>query len=320
MRDYNQTNLAHFLASSKHLPNWTEQIPSLIAQKLGQKHGDLPKWIAALANLPKFDAYSYDLQNAVSLITSENLDLNQLEQNLQILCPWRKGPFNFFGVDIDAEWRSDWKWQRLAPHLNLDNKNVLDVGCGNGYYAWRMLGAGAKSVIGVDPSLLFYCQFLVFKQYLAKLDVWHLPLTFEQLPLPKIGFDLVFSMGVLYHRFDPIAHLKRLHEFIATNGQLVLETLIIDGDERSVLVPKDRYAQMRNVWFIPSVSLLKIWLKRLGFRHINCVSVSTTSSDEQRVTKWLEFQSLKDFLDPHNSNLTIEGLPAPKRAILLANK
>lgn len=33
-------------------------------------------------------------------------------------------------------------------------------------------------------------------------------------------------------------------------GELVLETLVVEGDENTVLVPGDRYAQMRNVYFI----------------------------------------------------------------------
>ena len=103
-------------------------------------------------------------------------------------------------------------------------------------------------------------------------------------------------------------------------GELVLETLVVEGDENTALVPEDRYAQMRNVWFLPSVPALERWLRRAGFVDVRCVDVSTTSVDEQRSTDWMRYQSLPDFLDPQDHGRTVEGLPAPMRAVLLARK
>ena len=236
------------------------------------------------------------------------------------LSPWRKGPFDLFGVHVDTEWRSDWKWSRVAPHLDLRGKRVLDVGCGNGYYQWRMLGAGADSVIGIDPNWLFFCQFQAVQRYLPDLPAWHLPFALEDLPAALEGFDTVFSMGVFYHRRSPIEHLLALKDCLLKGGELVLETLVIEGDENQVLVPEDRYAQMRNVWFLPSVPALERWLRRAGFRDVRCVDVSTTSVEEQRSTEWMRYQSLSDFLDPADHSRTIEGLPAPRRAVLVARK
>jgi len=47
--------------------------------------------------------------------------------------------------------------------------------------------------------------------------------------------------------------------------------------------------------------------------------VTKTNVEEQRTTEWMRFHSLHDFLDVQNDNLTREGLPAPVRAILIAN-
>jgi len=312
-------NLKNYLIQI-NAEDWARQVINLTKQKLQTNHGDLAKWQTAVQNLPTINNCNYSFNDVVTLTSNDVVDKLSLEQNLRAMCPWRKGPFNLFGINIDSEWCSNLKWQRIQNKINITKHKVLDVGCGNGYYLWRMLASGAQSVIGIDPNLLFYHQFLVLKKYLAHLNVWHLPLTLEDLPITDIGFDTVFSMGVLYHRTDPIGHLIRLREFLAGDGQLVLETLIIDGDENSVLVPIGRYAQMRNVWFIPSVAMLKIWLTRIGFKHIECIDVSVTTSAEQRVTSWMQFQSLKDFLHPTNCNLTIENLPAPKRAVLIAQK
>ena len=227
------------------------------------------------------------------------------------LSPWRKGPFEVFGVHVDTEWRSDWKWARVAPHLDLAGKRILDVGCGNGYYMWRMLGAGADSVVGVDPNWLFFCQFHAMKRYLPELPAWHLPFALEELPPKLEGFETVFSMGVLYHRRSPVDHLLDLKDCLVRGGELVLETLVVEGDENTALVPEDRYAQMRNVWFLPSVPALERWLRRAGFVDVRFVDVSVTSVEEQRSTDWMRYQSLPDFLDPQDHGRTVEGLPAP---------
>jgi len=292
-----------------------------LAQKLAEGHGDLTRWQAALKALPKITAQQVELIHSVQLsgkiIESEQI---ALKNALKGLMPWRKGPFSLFGVELDAEWRSDWKWSRLAPHVDFRGSRVLDVGCGNGYFLWRMLGAGADCVLGIDPGWLYQCQFLVLKHYLPDLLAWQLPLALEDLPEQPAAFDKVLSMGVLYHRRSPIDHLLALKECLASGGELLLETLVIEGDQQQVLLPQDRYAQMRNVWFLPSVAALKHWLKRLGFVNIRCLDCGFTTTEEQRRTEWMQFASLADFLNPKDLSRTIEGHPAPQRAMLLAEK
>jgi tRNA (mo5U34)-methyltransferase len=276
---------------------------------------------SALDALPPVTACDVDLVNGLRLDCADNAaTLDQMRAALMGLSPWRKGPFDLFGVHVDTEWRSDWKWDRVAPHLDLRGKRVLDVGCGNGYYQWRMLGAGADSVIGVDPNWLFFCQFQAVQRYLPDLPAWHLPFALEDLPAGLEGFDTVFSMGVFYHRRSPIEHLLALKDCLVKGGELVLETLVVPGDAHQVLVPEDRYAQMRNVWFLPSVPALELWLRRAGFSDVKCVDVSVTTVAEQRGTEWMKFQSLSDFLDPDDHSKTVEGLPAPMRAVITARK
>ena len=85
-----------------------------------------------------------------------------------------------------------------------------------------------------------------------------------------------------------------------------------------MLFPKDRYAKMRNVYFIPTLPALKNTLMRAGFKHIDVLDVSVTTLNEQRVTDWTFNQSLGDFLDPNDATKTIEGYPAPQRVALVA--
>ncbi len=202
----------------------------------------------------------------------------------------------------------------------MAGRTVLDVGCGSGYHMWRMLGAGARLVVGIDPMQLFLCQFEAVRKLLGNDQRAHLlPLGIEQLPELK-AFDTVFSMGVLYHRRSPLDHLFQLKNQLVSGGELVLETLVVEGDDQQVLVPGERYAQMRNVYFIPSTGALKNWLEKCGFVDVKIVDYSVTSTGEQRRTDWMTSESLAEFLDPHDPGKTVEGYPAPLRAVLVATK
>lgn len=299
------------------LEAWAGLLPERIARGLRpERHGLMPQWEEALARLPTLGSRSVELRDEVRV---EGESFRGLEDALKTFHPWRKGPYRIHGTHIDTEWRSDWKWERVRPHLqSLEGRTVLDVGCGNGYHCWRMAGEGARLAIGIDPAPLFVCQFFAMKHFIRNPRAWVLPLGIEDLPPAPGAFDTVFSMGVLYHRKSPIGHIEQLKSFLRPGGELVLETLVADGPEGWALMPEGRYAKMRNVWFIPSVQTLERWMKRCGLKNIRTADIAATSVREQRSTDWMTFESLPDFLDPDDPSKTVEGHPAPKRAVVLA--
>ncbi|MEY4590494.1 MAG: hypothetical protein RL497_2570, partial [Pseudomonadota bacterium] len=285
------------------LAPWAKILPEQIAYGLDTKrHADLIGWNKALAALPELKTAYHHSLNAVEIGRGNELSHEEqqaLLTQLKNLAPWRKGPFKLFGITIDTEWRSDWKWNRLLPHIsNLTGRRVLDVGCGSGYHAWRMYGAGASEVIGIDPSPRFVVQFYMLKKYWPNTPVDVLPVTLDMLPAPLQAFDSCFSMGVFYHRRSPMDHLRELRDALRPGGELIIETLVIPESYGQVLVPSERYAQMGNVWFIPSVPTLLHWLRKIGFINPRCVDINQTSGEEQRSTQWMKFNSLRDFLDP----------------------
>jgi len=304
---------------------WVKLLPQQLASAFAStRHGTLAQWQAVVECLPNLTTTHRSLDvDAVQIGRSDDLSEAariSLEHQLKALQPWRKGPYELFGIKIDTEWRSNWKWDRLKNHITpLNHRVVLDVGCGNGYHCWRMLGAGAKMVIGIDPLLLNVMQFQLVRKLHGEAPVYVLPLGIEAVPYGLKAFDTVFSMGVLHHRRSPIDHLLELRDCLQSGGELVLETLVIDGRLGEVLLPEGRYAKMRNVWFLPSCETLMSWLKRCGFKNIRLIDVNATSIEEQRSTEWMQLHSLKDFLSAENPQLTCEGLPAPKRAIIIAN-
>ncbi|MBD8167034.1 tRNA 5-methoxyuridine(34)/uridine 5-oxyacetic acid(34) synthase CmoB [Erwinia persicina] len=312
------------LIAKSPLSHWLETLPAQIAAWQREAlHGHFKNWERSVEHLPALTPETLDLLHSVTADSSQ-LSARQregIEKLLRNLMPWRKGPFSLYGVSIDTEWRSDWKWERVLPHISpLAGRTVLDVGCGSGYHMWRMLGAGAQLVVGIDPMQLFLCQFEAVRKLLGNDQRAHLlPLGIEQLPELK-AFDTVFSMGVLYHRRSPLDHLFQLKNQLVSGGELVLETLVVEGDDQQVLVPGERYAQMRNVYFIPSTGALKNWLEKCGFVDVRIADYSLTSTEEQRRTSWMTSESLAEFLDPNDPTKTVEGYPAPLRAVLVATK
>jgi tRNA (mo5U34)-methyltransferase len=284
------------------LDQWLEPLRALADERMSASaHGDFERWRDAVAGLQS--------------VTSDTKRRELLMQ----LAPWRKGPFDVGGVHIDAEWRSDLKWQRVAGAIEpLEGRRVLDVGCGNGYYALRMADAGAAAVLGIDPTLLYVMQFLAVTAHLERPPVAVLPLRLQELPDACHAFDTTFSMGVLYHQRSPLDHLRQLRATLRPGGQLVLETIFIPGEESYACTPAERYARMKNVWLLPTLAELSTWLRRTGFRDVEIIDTAITTVAEQRSTEWMTFESLADALDPEDPTRTVEGWPAPRRVVVTA--
>jgi tRNA (mo5U34)-methyltransferase len=309
---------------------WVEELTRIISEKrafLDTAKGNVQRYKFLVESLPDFVPSKIDLGgNHVIVGDDSDIPINEksdgkkdLHEKLAQLSPWRKGPFNLFGVEIDTEWQSWMKWDRLLPHLpKLAGRRILDIGSSNGYYMFRMAAQKPLFVLGLEPQGSFYYQYLAIQKFLRQDNVFCLPIPHDQLPGMDQYFDLVFCMGVLYHRKSPIEMLKSIHDSLKKGGQIVLENLVLDTRENLCLFPKDRYGKMRNVFFIPDLLAMESWLARAGFTDIQCVDVAKTSCKEQRKTDWIQTESLKDFLDPDDPDLTIEGYPAPVRAVFIA--
>ena len=254
--------------------------------------------------------YSYELKDIITIKGEKNSDIERIAK---ILKPWRKGPFKINELFIDSEWKSYIKWNSLKPHLDLKDKDILDVGCNNGYYMFRMLEMNPKSIIGFDPSALFNLQFEFINSFI-KSNIKYKLLGVEHIPYYEKKFDVIFCMGVLYHRKDPIEMLKELKAGLKKNGEVILDTLIIEGSGEYALSPM-RYAKMKNVYFIPTLKALYNWIQRAKFSDIEFIGKRYTTTNEQRKTEWIEGESLDSFLNK-NQTKTIEGYEPPLRVYL----
>ena len=247
-------------------------------------------------------------------------DKQDLEDKLQALSPWRKGPFEIVGISLDAEWRSDLKWGRVLPVLeSMEGRRICDIGANSGYYMYRMLDQNPEFVLGLDPTIQYYYQFLALQKLTCRNQLCYEPFGLEEMVhFPKF-FDTVFCMGILYHHRDPVNILRMINESMTKGGQLIVESQGIPGDGPYALFPEKTYAKVKGTYFVPTATCLVNWLKKSWFENIEVFCVSDMSTEEQRSTEWMTRQSYSDFVQ-EDQKLTVEGYPAPVRIYVSAFK
>ena len=282
----------------------------------GQKKDKrIETWLSLLSEMPTLIDTKHDLISGVNIIgTPNHSDEEAIKNLLSQFLPWRKGPFKVNNTFIDSEWRSNLKWDRfLELNIDLKDKNILDVGSGNGYYAFRMLGQGAKAILCLEPNLTHYSQFLAINHFIETNNIRMLPERLEDIDMKHTYFDIVFSMGLLYHQRDPSMHLSALRKRMKNTGQLVIETIIVPNDYGDYLEPKGPYASMPNVHFLHTDNGFKALAKEEGLSVIQSSKEVQTTKGEQRKTRWMPFKSYESAIQEDNEDLTVENFPAPKR-------
>jgi len=279
-----------------------------------------PRW-EAIKGLPTVNDIEIKIGDAIEVISNSlsKEDEKYIYDTAKLIQPWRKGPFKISTTFIDSEWRSYIKYNLLKPYFDIKDKIVGDIGCNNGYYLFRMMAENPKKLVGFDPFSIPYCQFKFLDHFIQSGIKYEL-LGVEHVEFYEHKFDVLFCLGVLYHRADPIGSLKSLYKGLNFGGELILDTFIIDGEDEICLTPKTRYSKIPNIYFIPTINALKNWCYRAGFTEVEVLEISKTKLEEQRKTEWIDTESLNDFLDKEDKNKTIEGYPAPKRVYIKAKK
>ncbi|MCM1984597.1 tRNA 5-methoxyuridine(34)/uridine 5-oxyacetic acid(34) synthase CmoB [Lyngbya confervoides] len=283
------------------------------------------RFAAAAQETAHFLARGCDLdQPVVTVGQASDLSPTQtpiLRKALQVFCPWKKGPFKVFGTEIDAEWRSDWKWDRIAPHIQpLHQRRVADIGCHNGYFMFRMAAQSPRLVVGFEPVAKHYWAFQMIQNWVRHPALYFEALGVEHLDLYPGFFETIFCLGILYHHTDPVGLLRKMHQALVPGGELIVDCQGIPGEMPVALTPRKRYAQARGIWFLPTQSCLEHWILRSGFRQIQWIYAAPLSVQEQRRTDWAKVESLAEFLDPDHPDQTLEGYPAPWRFYALARR
>lgn len=317
------TYIDHLPASAKHdeINKTHEQLQTWVNQN---KKGFL-RYRTPFEALRKFPAKHVACNSDwVQIGTADEITgtaQKEIESHLRTFMPWRKGPFSVYGTQVDSEWQSQRKWQRLVDYLpDMEGKIVADIGCSNGYYMFRMAPYKPEIVIGFEPSIQHYYCFKGLNSMAGQKNLHIDLLGVEHLNLFPECFDILFLMGIIYHRSSPVECLRHIFASLRPGGTLILETQAIPGETETALFPEKTYAKVPGTYFVPTASCLKNWLSRAGFSDIDLFCQHPMSSLEQRRTDWMTFESYTDFLDPLDSSKTIEGYPAPDRVFARARK
>ncbi|MCL4154410.1 UNVERIFIED_CONTAM: hypothetical protein GTU68_039767, partial [Idotea baltica] len=164
----------------------------------------------------------------------------------------------YFGdVFLDSEWRAYLKWNQIKSKIgSLEGQNVLDIGCANGYYMFRMLHDNPRFVLGVDPSDRSWFQFMLMQNFIQSKKLQFEMFGVENVHLFPEFFDTVFCMGIIYHQRSPIDMLLQVKKSIRKDGLLVLKSMALPGDDEYALCVSDRYSKMHNVYYIPTAKAM----------------------------------------------------------------
>lgn len=281
------------------------------------------RYANALEHAPLIRDIKVSANQAVITLDSKTITPSQSQQlltSLQEFCPWKKGPFSVFGHQIDSEWRSDIKWQRIDHELgDLTDQNVCDIGCNNGYFLWRLAARANRPriIVGIEPMAAHWYSFQLLQRYIGLEGIYFEPFGVEHLDLMPDCFDTILCLGILYHHTDPVGLLRKMKTSLKKNGRLVIDCQGIEGSDPLALVPQGRYAGASGIWFLPTVPALIHWIRRAGYQDVRCFYSAKLTPEEQRPTSWAEIKSLSDYLSPDQAT-TIEGYPAPWRHYVVA--
>ena len=113
----------------------------------------------------------------------------------------------------------------------LSGKRILDIGCGPGTLARRLVDAGA-AVTGIDPGAAALAR--------ARASVPEARFeaaTGESLPFPEASFDGAVMLNALHHVPDPAAALGEAARVLAPGGLLVVVEPLAQGSFFDALRP-----------------------------------------------------------------------------------
>ena len=168
------------------------------------------------------------------------------------------------GNPFDENWR--FVSEFLKKHEGgINGSEVLEPGCADGLWTCWLTKLGAKHIDASDIENREQFEMIVRT---FGLPVVYYPGTISsELPrFIKRSYDLVASLGLLYHVHDPLTTLVMYVRYLREGGILLLETGAVEADE-----PYLHYTGTGEIYpreganqFIPTIGFLRVALSELG--------------------------------------------------------
>jgi len=159
------------------------------------------------------------------------------------------------------------KWPRLKnilDSINIENKSIVDVGCGDGFYIIECLKEGAKYCLGIDldPLRINRCNFVKKVYDLKNIDFKNLSLY----DLEENKFDIVMGLGLLHRVPDLDACIKKLSNL---GDKVLVEFKSLDSTNNEKLFAggKSKSNSLNGLWYVPTKSYVISKFFNLGFKN-----------------------------------------------------
>ena len=157
------------------------------------------------------------------------------------------------------------KWPRLKSILDdigLENKTIVDIGCGDGYYVIEAAKAGAKYCLGTDIDELRIKRGLLAKELLEVDNVDFKSVDLYKDKLDK--FDIVMGLGLIHRVPDIDSCIEKL-DSIGKYVLLEFKTLDDPGIVLENKGGKTKSNKYNALWSIPSQTYVINMMAIFGF-------------------------------------------------------
>ncbi|OQX55416.1 MAG: hypothetical protein B5M54_02575 [Candidatus Aminicenantes bacterium 4484_214] len=117
---------------------------------------------------------------------------------------------------------SEKHWQLFYSPEEINDKKVLDGGCGTGIFSIIFARQGAKEVAGIDISRGSLSTAQKLKEKFALTNVVFQEADLLNLPFADESFDIVWAWGTVHHTRDPFRAMSELIRVLKPGGSILL--------------------------------------------------------------------------------------------------
>jgi tRNA (mo5U34)-methyltransferase len=174
---------------------------------------------------------------------------------------------------------------------DLRGKDVLDLGCCQGFWSFECQTAGALHAKGVDSSPDFVAQAnalkTVFDMSRCSFSVFNLEESWQKIH----PMDVVLLLGTLYHTSDPIYVLTKAMD--RTKMHLLIDGEVASGEAPALYLwprtpgePTTVNSKLRTSYrSIPTLSAILMILRDGGFKSIEVLPAGPDTPEDYRLGK-----------------------------------
>lgn len=188
----------------------------------------------------------------------------------------------------------------------LENKLVVDIGCGSGRFTKWGAKLGAKVVFGTDLGESVEVAYQMTKKIdnvcIVQADIYHMP--FNGI------FDIAYSIGVLHHLPQPQTGFVALPKVLKKNGKMIIWVYNRRNNNRALYL----YEPVRSITkHIPNPILLKLCYAPASLVHgLNYFTHWLNFIGQKEMAKKIPFSYYSNFPFNMKLNDTFDVLATPK--------